>query len=1178
MLQPNLFTDELIEKQKYHIAHNQKTQKFIFKTKTPEEEISEYIQNLKSPFLITKEKADKLKEEGHKLYWGIDAGAQSFGIACSFIKKENNKIVSCAPAYIQSFIVENLMPNKSGKSLTKENGEYRRVATSKRNKKARLKKLKNILANCKYFNLNQEEKRLFLKNPILYYEYLANQKNIILENAYKLRVKALKSKISPQELLFILLAIANHRGPNYNTAGSLGDKSNSDTAKKARALRDSDKDALVIRALYFQGKSKGTWRHKENIILREDIQAELETIFSKQKEIASSNYEDFMPQETLDEIISTIVDQNSLQVKNGGKCPIFNSLYKANFSSFEAFDFRLQKTLENFQLHKNSKKDEVVLLKDAMKATNTIDILNMWCNLAQTKLTVKFTIPFMLKYFLKDKYKDYVLVGNYAKSNQAKDEFALFNPAETVLIWKALKHSNANDHEAKRLTTLITQFFGRNKNLSERQNHIKKYLPKHIDSDKLFNDILNLSCSKYMEYSHKGLKYIINKSKLENQPISKVEQKMFRQIVSQASEIMEEIFPPIDDVLGEYINKQVLKNLSVFRKEILEIYNYFGHPNYIHIENAREIGEGEVSYPSIKGMKLDAVKEDIRKIFRTETPSDKQIKKYALWKEQNEKCAYSFRKISKLQLAEPSLVEIDHWFPKSKGYINGHKNLVLCFRGENQNKDNSSGYFWHKQKNTWDKFVKDMLPLYLTDDGKSTQKYEWLSNEEIENFKTSESTVYLKTNDSFSKNLAKYLNLVLFQGKGRGEENGTKVNIQTYSGSLTGKVRQACFSDENIWEKDRNTHYHHGFDALVLTMLSPSLAKFAALNKAKSKAAYLTEDTVLKSITKREMTAFLEQHYDGDTMKQLKKLLGSLSKEHDENNRYVKHFSKKRIGSIHNDGLISGFFAKINSSTGEVFDKLCFNKENYQKLKQMNNNQCPLNSKTIHKNTMYKIFEKNIITSETEFLKFFDKKYKGDNKILFPGDTIMLDDIQRKIASNPEYRAEDQVSFWLVKFYEIQKLKPKASSADEKAAEETQSFREFLLQKGIKIAKTPCYYRLVAGDSLSCDVIIKKHNFELKKFKSPAFKLLLFKENGKYRKREIPRRSSIIPLKKDELIIQKNDLLLIKALNEKFEIIKVVGKGTTSPNFEYKPLNFQSQKRLFFPLSQIDFLKILKSS
>ena len=172
-----------------------------------------------------------------------------------------------------------------------------------------------------------------------------------------------------------------------------------------------------------------------------------------------------------------------------------------------------------------------------------------------------------------------------------------------------------------------------------------------------------------------------------------------------------------DDVIT---NPIILKSIRQVKKLYKEMVRKMGsHPSRISLELMRELKQstalrGQTNSKIEKNRKRreDAAKESQAHGIM---PTDKNIKRFNLCREQEYKCAYTGEPIEVNQLEH---YEIDHIIPQAKGGGNGHSNLVLVQASINKSKDNRTPYEayqagiiseqgWRHIQNTAKHYMKD---------------------------------------------------------------------------------------------------------------------------------------------------------------------------------------------------------------------------------------------------------------------------------------------------------------------------------------------------------------------------------------------------------------------------------------------------------------------------------------
>jgi len=146
------------------------------------------------------------------------------------------------------------------------------------------------------------------------------------------------------------------------------------------------------------------------------------------------------------------------------------------------------------------------------------------------------------------------------------------------------------------------------------------------------------------------------------------------------------------DVPPDVPNPRIQRALFETRKVVNAIIEQFGKPDEIIVELAREMRESEADRKKrLKAIKRNEGENDAAREFYKrhgiEHPNREQIRRYKLWKEQNETCPYTGRSISVAELLSEA-TEVDHLLPLPLSADDSFSNLVLTHRDTNRDKDN----------------------------------------------------------------------------------------------------------------------------------------------------------------------------------------------------------------------------------------------------------------------------------------------------------------------------------------------------------------------------------------------------------------------------------------------------------------------------------------------------------
>lgn len=268
----------------------------------------------------------------------------------------------------------------------------------------------------------------------------------------------------------------------------------------------------------------------------------------------------------------------------------------------------------------------------------------------------------------------------------------------------------------------------------------------------------------------------------------------------------------------------------------------------IHIELSRELNDSNRRFALQRWQKQretdrNTYREEIRKLYKEECsrdiePSEDEILKYQLWKEQNHICIYTGEKICICDfIGGSSKYDIEHTIPKSRSYDNSQMNLTLCNSIFNRDiKRNKIPFelpghydillrieswknkceelrgqieFWaNRSGNSTTKESKDasiQRRHYLCYERDYWQgKYKRFTMEDVpDGFKNSQ----LVDNGIISRYARQYLQTVF-------------PKVQTVKGSIVAEFRKTWGIQDDNQKKVRSNHVHHCKDAIIMACMS----------------------------------------------------------------------------------------------------------------------------------------------------------------------------------------------------------------------------------------------------------------------------------------------------------------------------------------------------------------------
>ena len=176
------------------------------------------------------------------------------------------------------------------------------------------------------------------------------------------------------------------------------------------------------------------------------------------------------------------------------------------------------------------------------------------------------------------------------------------------------------------------------------------------------------------------------------------------------------LLPSGPKYLPDTRNPAVVRSLNELRKVVNNIIRTYGKPDRIRIELARDL-----KIPRNKRRKIsNEIKknEESRKKAREEleskgvNPSRENVQKLLLWKESDEYCPYTGRKIGFDNLFGTTKVDIEHIVPRSRSHDNRMANKTICWSEFNKEKGNRTPYeYLGGNDEKWSEFVNRVNSL-----------------------------------------------------------------------------------------------------------------------------------------------------------------------------------------------------------------------------------------------------------------------------------------------------------------------------------------------------------------------------------------------------------------------------------------------------------------------------------
>ena len=278
-------------------------------------------------------------------------------------------------------------------------------------------------------------------------------------------------------------------------------------------------------------------------------------------------------------------------------------------------------------------------------------------------------------------------------------------------------------------------------------------------------------------------------------------------------------------------NPIVQKGLHELRRVVNAVIAEYGKPDAIRIEMARDLEMNTKRYKQReKQQKANTKANDeaaekyaeIRKksphLDLPENSSRNDKLKYRLWKDQDERCAYSGRQINLATLFGAD-IEIDHILPYSLTLDDSYMNKVVCYTEENRDKRN-----------------RTPLDAFGSNEDKWNQITQAISRWGKKGLKSKRERFYKREADLQERDfIGSQLTDTRYISREAGSYLKTLgVQVTFPKAAFTGWLRHQWGLNSLIGtsdEKERTDHRHHAIDATVIACVDPGfhqrLAKLA---------------------------------------------------------------------------------------------------------------------------------------------------------------------------------------------------------------------------------------------------------------------------------------------------------------------------------------------------------------
>lgn len=847
---------------------------------------------------------------------GLDIGISSVGWGLLELDDKDNpyKIIDVGSRIFTPGEVE-----KTGDSRAKERREKRGARRVTRRREFRLDRVRNLLYEKGYIEGKVTSNIVSVKNEelsILFDNIINNYYKNKDTNPYKLKVEALDRKLTNEELSIILVHYAKKRGYKSNREEQVDKES----GKVLSAIKENEKimkennyrtiSEMYIKDEKFKNKIKNSPGNYKISVTNEMYLEEINKVLDNQIKLG------LIDKDFKEEYLKIYNSRRSYAKGPGGNSPYGGDLIDRMTGKCK-FDGKPRSPKKAFSSELYVSLTKLVNLRYKINDSEYTRLTKNEIESLVEKAKDKKVITYKdLAKLLKDNvsFKDLSL--------SRKEYSSLIDELKKKLNIKKETKININDlndedkeiynnlYNEKLLNKTLIEFKGyhtlKNCIIKSYNKDIWEEVKDNID----FLDELALYCTNY-----KVNEDIISKIKESKVIDSKFEDihfveslPNFKDHLMLSTELIVKLIPLMYEgntydkameILGynhsdinsniekkdllvpicvdqTITNQRVIRSLTQTRKVINSIIKKYGTPKIINIETARELAKTRQERNEItkNNIEKQAENEKIKNylielgLFTSiDKISSNDLLKYKLWKEQNEFCGYSMKKININDLFENNIVQIDHILPYSRTYNDNYLNKTLVYTKENQEKGNRTPYEWFGKTQKWDEYEAYINSLTIPQKKKDNYLLKKLD------FDTEREMREQNLNDTkyISRELSSLIKAYL---------NVEKVNM--YPGAITSKLRarwgfnrlthsylsKTYILPEDMKKdinKDRDNHLHHAIDALVIASITPSLQQKITLYEKFSRYIDGLTKNQLNNLNYENAKEILGEYYDDKT-------------------------------------------------------------------------------------------------------------------------------------------------------------------------------------------------------------------------------------------------------------------------------------------------------------------------
>lgn len=647
---------------------------------------------------------------------------------------------------------------------------------------------------------------------------------------WQLRAEGLDRKLSPFEWARVLIHIAKHRGFKSNRTVSPEEK-NAKANEEGKAKEGMKSNSLLLSSgndgkgyrtvgemiekdPKFQFHKRNKSGDYSNTIVRSDLESEIKTLFSSQREYGNKFTSAVFEEEYI-KLFNRQLPFASGEIieKMTGNCTFEPDQKRAPKASWTAERFILLGKILNIRVRVDGKKME--LGPEKMRIIHDLAYKN-----------AKVTYKQIRKALDEGENWHFENLPPVRSSSDKKSD-----PEDAVFVELKAFHSfrkcisdklgkeyweNIISTSPTILDTLAYALTFR-----KTDEEIISYLKNHNIDCELINAVLPLNFNGVVNLSIKAMANLIPHMENGNRYDEACQLAGYSHYDPHGGSDRSLLLPIPN--FEEIRNPVVFRAITQTRKVVNAIIRKHGSPERVQIELARDLSRSIDDRRKIEKEQLDnkAQKEKLSLEFEklySYKPNGAQLEKYRLWKEQEGFCPYTGEYIHPdraFMSEDGNYAEIDHIIPYSRSFDDSFTNKVLVMGSANRNKKDRTPYeYFGSDIEKWRMFVAN-VDAHV----KNRRRAERLKMKDID--ESDEETMKERSLGD-TRYITKYVagwieNNIIFS------DPSVKRPVTRINGRATATLRWQW--GINALKDRQKSDLHHALDACVIAAATPSIIK-----------------------------------------------------------------------------------------------------------------------------------------------------------------------------------------------------------------------------------------------------------------------------------------------------------------------------------------------------------------